>query len=79
MGTQHSCARTEGRRQSPPAERSLRSAVGGIIPLLRSGVFGAEWEGLGVGGAHQQQECQKLVFSGNCCFQVTLHKAVLNN
>ncbi len=29
------------------------------FPLLRSGVFGAEWEGLGVGGAHQQQECRQ--------------------
>ncbi|MEE9473744.1 MAG: hypothetical protein V3V82_07160, partial [Acidimicrobiia bacterium] len=46
----------------------------GIFPLLRSGVFGAQWEGLGVGGAHQQQECQKLAFSDDCWFQVTLHK-----
>ncbi len=48
----------------------------GIFPLLRSGVFAAQWEGLGVGGAHQQQECQKLDSSKNCCSQVTLHKAV---
>ena len=58
-----------------------QSAVGSrqSAPLLRSGVFAAQWEGLGVGGAHQRQECCQLDSSKNCCFQATLHKAVPNN
>jgi len=46
---------------------------------MRSGVIAAQWEGLGEGGAHQQQECRQLDSPRNCCFQVTLHKAVPNN
>ncbi len=49
------------------------------VPGLYSGVFGAEWEGLGVGGAQQQQECRQLDCSSNCCFQVTVYKVVPNN
>ena len=40
---------------------------------------GSEWLGCGVGGVHQQQECQKLDYTHNCCSQATLHKAVPNN
>jgi hypothetical protein len=32
-----------------------------------------------VGGAHQQQECQKPDSSKNCCSEATSHKAVPNN
>ena len=32
-----------------------------------------------MGGAHQQQKCRQLDSSKNCCFQMGLHKAVLNN
>ena len=57
-------------------ERSGSGKRAGVnIPLLRSA---AEWEGLGVGGAHQRQECRQLDSPRNCCFQVTLPKAVPN-